>query len=82
MKFVEVPLTRENSYLHEGLGIKTLPFAHIYEPCVGLVEEKKISKLFFRDFKTCLKTYVDGQCSVTYDELGELNSFNPLVAES
>ena len=73
VKFVEVPLTKENAYLHDGLGVPSLPFAHIYEPCVGLVEEKKISKVHFREFKTCLQTYVDGQCPVNYDESAEKN---------
>jgi thiol:disulfide interchange protein len=60
IKFVEVPLTKENAYLHEGLGVPSLPFAHIYDPSVGLVEERKINKIFFTEFKDALKNYADG----------------------
>jgi thiol-disulfide isomerase/thioredoxin len=31
VKFVEVPVTKDNAYLHQGLGIPSLPFAHIYQ---------------------------------------------------
>jgi len=73
VKFVEVPLTRNNAYLHKGLGIPSLPFAHVYHPEAGLVEERKINKNIFGDFEKALKTYVDGECLVGYDETGELN---------
>jgi thiol-disulfide isomerase/thioredoxin len=68
VKFVEVPVTRDNTYLHKGLGIPSLPFAHIYDPSVGLVEEQKINKDVFGAFKETLKTYVDGECPASYDE--------------
>jgi thiol-disulfide isomerase/thioredoxin len=73
VKFVEVPLTQKNAYLHKGLGIPSLPFAHVYHPEAGLVEERKINKNIFGDFEKVLKTYVDGECPVGYDETGELN---------
>ncbi|KAL7450843.1 hypothetical protein ACHAWC_002700, partial [Mediolabrus comicus] len=44
VKFVEVPLTKETAYIHEGLGVPSVPFGHIYHPDAGLVEEKKINK--------------------------------------
>jgi hypothetical protein len=59
--------------LHEGLGVKSLPFAHIYDPHGGLVEERKVNKHVFSDFKSTLRTYVDGKCDVAYDESGESN---------
>lgn len=62
VKFVKVPLTKENAYLHEGLGVPSVPFAHIYHPEAGLVEEMKMSKRHFPKLKKRLKTYVDGQC--------------------
>ena len=64
VKFVEVPLTQDNGYLHNGLGVPSLPFAHLYHPEVGLVEERKINKNVFNEFKKILKTYVDGECPV------------------
>jgi hypothetical protein len=73
VKFVEVPLTKSNAYLHEGLGVRSLPFAHIYDPNAGLVEERKMNKNVFHDFKRILRTYVNGECEVTYDECGGSN---------
>lgn len=73
VKFVEVPLTKSNAYLHEGLGVPSLPFAHIYDPHGGLVEERKVNKHVFPTFKKILRTYVKGECDVSYDEKGESN---------
>ena len=44
-----------------------------FHPEVGLVEERKINKNLFAEFKTVLQTYVDGECPVTYDEDGSKN---------
>ena len=70
VKFVEVPLTKENAFLHEGLGIPSLPYGHIYHPQAGLVEERKINlkKKEFATFEQVLKTYMDGECYVDYPE--------------
>jgi len=80
VKFVEVPLTKENAYLHKGLGVPSLPFAHIYynddhidnngtgealSSC-RLVEELKIKKDKFSEFKRVLRSYVDEECDVHY----------------
>lgn len=64
VKFVEVPLTKETAYLQEGLGVPSVPFAHIYHPEGGLVEEMKISKPHFSDFNQKLKSYVVGSCDL------------------
>mmetsp|Transcript_4682 Transcript_4682/g.7099 ORF Transcript_4682/g.7099 Transcript_4682/m.7099 type:complete len:234 (-) Transcript_4682:189-890(-) len=68
LKFVQVPLTKETAYLHEGLGVPSFPFAHIYHPDAGLVEEMKISKPYFREFKDCLNSYAVGSCELAYDD--------------
>eukprot|EP00527_Entomoneis_sp_CCMP2396_P008345 CAMPEP_0198145458 /NCGR_PEP_ID=MMETSP1443-20131203/23651_1 /TAXON_ID=186043 /ORGANISM="Entomoneis sp., Strain CCMP2396" /LENGTH=220 /DNA_ID=CAMNT_0043809117 /DNA_START=106 /DNA_END=765 /DNA_ORIENTATION=+ len=68
VKFVEVPVTKENTYLHQGLGITTLPFAHLYHPGVGLVEERKVGRKNFRAFRDIMKTYVEGSCSLPVEE--------------
>lgn len=77
VKFVEVPVTKENAYLHQGLGIPSLPFAHIYQTTkkgisdggsATLVEEMKISKRVFANFKQTLGEYASGGCQVFYDE--------------
>jgi thiol-disulfide isomerase/thioredoxin len=96
VKFVEVPVTKENAYLHQGLGIPSLPFAHIYQfnkditadssssSTTTLVEEMKINIRAFSDFKQTLHDYVNGQCSIVYSEsdviLRESNSNNTATA--
>jgi thiol-disulfide isomerase/thioredoxin len=70
VKFVEVPVLKDNAYLHKGLGVPSLPFGHIYHPETGLMEERKISKKFFAEFKQVLRTYVHGECPVQYDDDG------------
>ena len=37
--FVDVPVTPANANLHQGLGVPSLPYGHIYQPGLGLVEE-------------------------------------------
>ena len=58
IKFVELPTTRHNKYLHEGLGVPSFPYGHIYHPDAGLVEELKINKKVFGDFERVLQYYV------------------------
>lgn len=63
IKLVEVPLTKENGYLHAGLGVPSLPFGHLYHPEAGLVEERSLNKKVFGEFRdTILKSYVEGSC--------------------
>lgn len=62
--FVEVPITDKNSILHQGLGVPSVPFGHIYHPAAGLVEEMKISKKFFPRFEKALQWYIQGSCDV------------------
>jgi len=99
VKFVEVPLTKENAYLHKGLGVSSLPFAHVYynadHPDNGgperqgegdessslasasnsctLVDELKISRNKFSNFRRVLRSYVDKECTVYFstNENGE-----------
>ena len=68
VKFVEVPLTKETAYLHEGLGVPSVPFGHVYYPNVGLVEERKLNRKVFNDFKSVLKDYVRGSCDIPSEE--------------
>ena len=71
IKFVECPVTEENSFLHEGLGVPSLPYGHIYHPEAGLVEEVSINKKVFKDFERVLQYYVDGEGDVEYPDDGE-----------
>jgi len=62
--FVDVPATSSNANLHQGLGVPSLPYGHIYYPSSGLVEELKMSRKHFPHFVQKLETYIDGQCSI------------------
>ena len=64
VKYVQVPLTKETAYIHEGLGVTSVPFAHVYHPEGGLVEEKKINKRVFGEFAEVLGWYVKGACEL------------------
>lgn len=62
--FVDVPATTSNANLHQGLGVPSLPYGHIYHPTGGLVEELKMSRKYFPNFMQTLQTYIDGQCVI------------------
>jgi len=68
VKFVQVPLTKDTAYLQEGLGVPSIPFAHIYHPNAGLVEELKISKPHLKVFSDSLNSYVVGSCELPDNE--------------
>lgn len=68
VKFVEVPVTKESTQIHQGLGIPTIPFGHVYHPDAGLVEELRMARKRFPIFEDALKSYVTGSCDVsTFD---------------
>jgi len=75
VKFVEVPLTKETAYLQEGLGVPSVPYAHVYHPDAGLVEEMKVSKPHFREFGQKLNSYVVGSCDLPEDEVRVMGAF-------
>jgi len=58
--FVDVPVSNKNPTLHQGLGVTSLPFAHIYHPTKGLVEEHKLTRKDVAAFQAKLQGYVDG----------------------
>jgi len=62
--FVEVPVTDRNSALHQGLGVPSLPFGHIYDPEAGLVEEHKINRKYFARFARSVKAHRSGGCEL------------------
>jgi hypothetical protein len=65
--FVDVQVSERNAALHQGLGIPTLPFAHLYYPGAGLLEEQKFSKKHVAAFKKTVQTYVQGCCTLEDD---------------
>jgi hypothetical protein len=72
--FVDVPVTNDNANLHQGLGVPSVPFGHIYHPSAGLVEELKLTRKFFPDYEQSLHSYYTGSCDIPEDEdsLGSL----------
>lgn len=66
--FVDVPVTDKNSALHQGLGVPSLPFGHIYHPQSGLVEEHKLTRKHVRSFEKKLDSYLVGSCNLDDQE--------------
>jgi hypothetical protein len=66
--FVDVPVTNDNANLHQGLGVPSLPFGHIYHPSAGLVEELKLTRKFFPEYEQSLHSYYTGSCDIPDDE--------------
>ena len=69
VRFMECPVTKDNAILHQGLGVPSLPYGHIYHSQVGLVEEMKLNKNVFTNFESILASYVNGYCTVTDDDI-------------
>ena len=67
VKFVEVPLTQNNAMLHQGLGVPSFPFGHLYHPEAGLVEEGSINRKRIGGFELKLSEYLAGECQLTDD---------------
>ena len=66
--FIDVPVTENNASLHQGLGVPSLPYAHIYHPMVGLAEEQKLTRNYIQSFKEKLHSYTSGSCPIRYDD--------------
>jgi hypothetical protein len=64
VKFVDVPVTNDNGNLHQGLGVPSLPYGHIYHPSAGLVEELKLTRKFFPEYEQSLHSYYTGSCDL------------------
>lgn len=57
--FVDVPVTHENANLHQGLGVPSLPYGHIYQPGLGLVEELRMVKKEMPEFESKLCALIE-----------------------
>ena len=64
IQFVEVPVTDKNSNLHQGLGVPSLPYGHIYHPSGGLVDELKINRKHFSKFAKVVHSYAQTTCDL------------------
>mmetsp|Transcript_24234 Transcript_24234/g.54163 ORF Transcript_24234/g.54163 Transcript_24234/m.54163 type:complete len:286 (+) Transcript_24234:294-1151(+) len=62
--FLDVPVTGGNANLHQGLGVPSLPYGHVYHPRAGLVEELKISRRRFPDLARLVRWYDRGSCGL------------------
>ena len=78
--FVDVPVTDKNTNLHQGLGVPSLPFGHMYHPRSGLVEELRMTRKCIPSFATKLQSYVTGSCELK--GIGETTSPYPPEQES
>jgi len=66
--FVDVPVSDKNAPLHQGLGVPSLPFGHIYHPESGLVEELKLTRKHVPCFERRLDSYRTGSCVLDEEE--------------
>jgi thiol:disulfide interchange protein len=64
IKFVQVPALEDNTNLHQGLGVPSVPFVHLYHPDGALVEEQKLTRKLLPGFHKILQSYLDGSCSL------------------
>lgn len=64
VKFVDCPMTAVSTEVHKTLGIKTIPFAHVYHPETGLAEERSLSRRNYSTFENVVKSYVNGVCDL------------------
>jgi len=64
VKFVQVPVTPQNTNLHQGLGVPCVPFGQVYHPTVGLVEERKFSRRYLPGWNRLLQDYRQEECSL------------------
>ncbi len=81
IKFVQVPVLNENAALHQGLGVKSVPFVHVYHPSVGLVEERKLTRKYLPGFHRLLQDYRTGECSLEQTHIGDSET-SPWSTES
>jgi len=73
--FVDVPITDKNVDLHQGLGIPSIPYGHIYIPDNKeegglLVEEFRMMKKVYKNHKvqTLLNWYAQGYCNLKIED--------------
>jgi thiol-disulfide isomerase/thioredoxin len=64
VKFIQIPVIDENSNLHQGLEVPSVPFVHLYLPDVQLAEESKMNKKKLPAFHKLLQDYEEGSCSL------------------
>jgi thiol-disulfide isomerase/thioredoxin len=68
IQFVQVPVTETNMNLHQGLGVPSTPYVHLYHPQGGLIEEQKLTRKHLGGFHKLLEDYETGSCSLERGE--------------
>jgi hypothetical protein len=63
-KFIQVPISSDNASLHQGLGVNSVPFVHVYHPIMGLIEEQKVTRKHLPGLLRQLNDYRLSQCSL------------------
>lgn len=58
VKFISVPMTKDNSSGLASLGVSKFPFGHIYDPKEGLVDEVGLLRKLIPSFEESLRSYV------------------------
>ena len=76
-KFVQVPISSDNASLHQGLGVHSVPFVHVYHPTIGLIEEQKVNRRHLPGFLRQLNDYRLSACSLTQGSDGEWSTESP-----
>jgi hypothetical protein len=61
-------MTAVNTEVHKQLGIKSIPFAHVYHPETGLAEERKLSRKNYSNFEKVVNSYLEGACDLKAEE--------------
>jgi thiol:disulfide interchange protein len=74
IQFVQVPVTETNMNLHQGLGVPSTPYVHLYHPEGGLIEEQKLTRKHLGGFHKLLEDYETGSCSLERKEVWSSNS--------
>mmetsp|Transcript_47817 Transcript_47817/g.51680 ORF Transcript_47817/g.51680 Transcript_47817/m.51680 type:complete len:257 (+) Transcript_47817:71-841(+) len=78
IKFIQVPVVEENSILHQGLQVPSVPYMHVYTPDVPrLVEERTLTRKNLSGFQKLLKDYEEGSCALDRMMNNEWSTSNP-----
>lgn len=73
VKLVQIPLLdKESAALFQGLGVEAFPFAHVYHPDAGLVEEVKLNRKLWNEFQKTLREYLEGSCELHFNTDGSI----------
>jgi thiol:disulfide interchange protein len=82
IQFVQVPVTETNMNLHQGLGVPSTPYVHLYHPQGGLVEEQKLTRKHLGGFHKLLEDYETGSCSLERREAWSSSSPYALASDA